>query len=295
MAGILVVAAGCLAQGEAAENVDTDDQPDPRDLPPVAENEARVTGTVTDDSLAPLQGAQVGILDSDPQVVVTTNSAGQFALVGLMPGAYTLQFQQLGFMTVTKQVTAEPGQTIDVQVVLNPISVATGESRYFTIIGEGYFACGADTPVVTWGNLHACLYDSHKPNVSFEAPKMDLTGIMDEVVWTQSSGLTSQSLYVYLAYGQVCDPFCENKATFDPDHGDDASPSPVRFYVSFDDEEKEKVPEDPMPLKSITFPNRDGEPFVVVFQQRMTHYVTLFWGPLAEETVLEDFSAIPDG
>lgn len=294
VACVLLVAAGCIAEGEATDVQGSDDQPDPRDLPPVSENEARITGTLTDDSLAPIAGAQVGILNSDPQVVVTTNEAGQFALVGLVPGPYTIQFQQLGYLTVTKQVDAVGGQTVDIQVILNPIAVQTGESRYFTIIGEGYFACGADTPVVTWGNLHACVYDTHKPNVSFEAPKADLTGIMDEVVWTQSSGLTSQSLYVYLAYGQVCDPFCENAATFDPDYGDDASPSPVRFYVSFDDKQKERVPEDPMPLKSITFPNRDGEPFVIVFQQRMTHYITLFWGPLAEETVLEDFSAIPD-
>jgi hypothetical protein len=53
----------------------------------------------------------------------------------------------------------------------------------------------------------------------------------------------------------------------------------------------ERITEDPMPLKSITFPNRDDQPFVVVFQQRMTHYITLFWG---QGSSLEEFTAIPD-
>jgi hypothetical protein len=203
--------AGCIAQSEAAGKAG---QSDPSSLPPIDENEARITGTVTDDSLAPIMGAQVGILKSDPQVVVTTNEAGRFALVGLVPGRYTIQIQQLGYMTVTKQVEALAGQTIDITVALAPISVATGEARLFTIIGEGYFACGADTPVVTWGNLHACLWDNHKPNISFEVSKADFMGLMDEVVWTQSSGLTSQRLSVSIGYRQVCSPFCSTAQSY---------------------------------------------------------------------------------
>ena len=299
---LAVIVAGCVAEGESTGQNDAGSGPNPRDLPPPDENEARIIGTVTDDSLAPIAGAQVGIIDSDPQIVVTTGADGRFALVGLSSGTYTLGFQQLGYTSVTRQVEAQAGQTAEVSVALVPIAVETGESRYFTVIGDGYFACGAHVWYVVgslaWGNLHACVFDNHKPNISFEASKMGLGGIMDEVMWSQSSGLTSQRLAVSLGYRQVCNPFCSNAATWDSDdgYGDSVSASPVRFYVPFDDEEKEKVEEDPMPLKSITFPNRDDQPAVIVFQQRMTHYITMFWGPppADEEGMMEAFTAIPD-
>lgn len=289
--------AGCVAGTEAGDLSTQAGGPDPGTLPPVEDDEARITGTVTDDALVPVAGAQVGILNLDPQVVVSTNAAGQFALVGLAPARYTIGVQQLGYQSVTRSVEAVAGQTVDMQLVLTPLPVETGESRSFTIIGEGYFACGADTPVVTWGNLHACVFDNHKPNISFDAPKASLSGIMDEIRWSQSSGLTSQSLSAWFSYGHYCTPFCGEAERWDSDdgYGDHVSSSPVRFFVPFDDKEKEKVKEDPMPLKSVTFPDRDGEPVVLVFQQRMTHYITMFWGPLEEETVLEKFTAIPDG
>lgn len=284
-----VLFAGCVGSDANPDGVPA--QPDPGSIPPPSDTEGQVRGVVTDDSLAPLGGAQIGILDSDPQVVVSTNNAGQYALVGLLPGTYTMQFQKLGYMTVTSQVDVKAGEVTEANALLTPISINTDEARHFTIIGEGYFSCGAATDVIDWGNLHACVWDGHKPNVTFEAPK-NLVGVMQEVVWTQSSGLTSQLLSVSLIYGQACTPFCEVAHEFNDEEGR----SPVRMYTDFTEDGIQDIindiPEDPMPLKSVTFPADGEESAVVVFQQRMTHYITLFWG---EGETLETFSAIPDG
>ena len=284
-----VVLAGCV--GSEANPDSVQGQPDPSSLPPPSDTEGQIRGTVTDDSLAPVAGAQIGILSSDPQIVVTTNDAGQYAIVGLLPGAYTLQFQKLGFMAVTQQVDVKAGEVTEASVLLTPIAVNTDEARHFTIIGEGYFSCGAATDAIDWGNLHACVWDGHKPNVSFEAPK-NLVGVMQEVVWTQSSGLTSQLLDISLIYGQACTPFCSVEHEFNDEEGR----SPVRMYTDFTEGDIQDIiadiPEDPMPLKSVTFPADGEEHAVVVFQQRMTHYITLFWG---EGETLETFTAIPDG
>jgi hypothetical protein len=79
----------------------------------------------------------------------------------------------------------------------------------------------------------------------------------------------------------------------------------VRSYIDFSKQTK-KIKEDPMPLSSVTFPGgKDpsgtdpGSGPVVVFQQRMTHYVTMFWGehcvPGNEEDCPQNvFTAIPD-
>lgn len=285
--GLAFLVAGCVAEGEASgAPAKRQDRIDASALPPPEDGTARIIGTVTDDSLEPLAGADVGVIGADPPILATSNDLGQFLLSGLAPGTYNVAVQKLGYETAGRAVTLAEGEQLELNFVLAPIPVL-GEARHFTIIGEGYFACGADTPVVTWGNLHACVWDNHKPNISFEAPKPDLFGIMQEVVWQQSSGLTSQRLSVSLVYGHVCNPFCSQAANF----GSEVGPSPVRMYTEFDDKDKDRVPLDPMPLKSVTFPNRDDQPFVIVFQQRMTHYITLFW---ANHGDLETFTAIPD-
>ena len=286
---------GCVA-GDATGEPKTD-QTDPSAVAPPSDSDGQIRGTITDDSLAPIAGAQIGILNSDPQVIVTSNAAGQFAMVGLLPGTYSVAAQSLGHQSATRSVEVVAGEAAEVNFVLTPIAIAS-PGHYETIIGEGYFACGAHVLGTRWGNLHACVFDNHKPNVTFNPAKKDFSGVLDEVVWSQSSGLTSQSLAVSIVYDHRCTPFCEQTAQWDSSdgEGDSVSSSPVRFFVPFNDKMMNVVKEDPMPLKSVTFPDHDGENVVLVFQQRMTHYITMFWGslPYAEEDMLGEFTALPD-
>lgn len=279
-----VVFSGCVASDASGQP--KTDSVDPSVVAPPSDSEGQIRGTITDDSLAPIAGAQIGILNSDPQVVVTTNAAGQFAMVGLLPGTYAVAAQSLGHESATRSVEVVAGEATEVNFVLTPVAVAS-EARYQTLIGEGYFACGAYLVVTSWGNLHACVWDNHKPRFLFEVDRTGLMGIMQEIVWVQSSGLTSQELLIRLQYGSpVCNPFCSEADTFAEDEG----PSPVRVYSDMEGELDEYGDENVHQLSSLTFPGGEDTP-VLVFQQRMTHYVTIFWG---EGSDVDEFSAMPD-
>jgi len=79
--------------------------------------------------------------------------------------------------------------------------------------------------------------------------------------------------------------------------GDEKGTSPIRHYTPMEKNLK-ALKEDPAPLSSMTFPAGDGAELVVVFQQRMTHWVTIFLGepcPMTEEDQLAcDYTALPD-
>ncbi len=253
-----------------------------------------IVGVVVDDSLTPVAGVQVALLDEEG-VSAVTDDVGNFKFTGLAPGSYSLAVQKLGFDSAVKKVSVQAGQTADVQFTLQQVRVLT-EAYTELLIGDGYFACGAYIPlVVTWGNLHACVWDEHKPRFFFEADKAHFMGILQEVVWEQNTALTAKKLLTSIQYKPVCDPFCSNEESWAGQN----SESPARAYIDDMEDFAEDVEEDPLPLASMTFPGGDppstsppsaGSGPVIVFQQRMTHYITLFYG---EHGSLE-VSSIPD-
>jgi hypothetical protein len=255
------------------------------DVPQELESDkAGVEGTVVDDSLSPVQGAEVAIITKDGPVGTMTDEAGAFRLVNLEPGKHQVLVQKLGYESGGRPVTLAAGEVAEIQITLTPIAVA--EPRTEFLIGEGYFSCGAYLVVTSWGNLHACVWDEHKPRYSFEVGLTDFRGVMQEVVWTQSTALTSESLAVRLQYGSpVCDPFCAESNMY----ADVTGTSPVRVYSDLEGD-LDDFDEDPVPLSSLTFPDGDETP-VIVFQQRMTHYITIFYG---EHGDLDAYSGIPD-
>lgn len=294
VASILLLA-GCADQAPQPAA-----QPEPTLEEPTGE-EAALTGYVTDDQFAPLADAEVAVIDVEPYLLATTDAAGKFVINHVPPGPHKVAVQKLGYDPAARNIELAPGQTLELTIQIRPVPVG-GDARHITLIGEGYFACGAYLIATTWGNLHACVWDDHKPKYDFTADKAGIKAILLEIAWQRNSGLTSELLQVSLKYKQVCDPFCEQ----DEEWGAVQGTSPVRSYIDFEKETK-KVDEDPMPLASVTFPGGKGpsgtDPGsgpVVVFQQRMTHYVTLFYGEHCvagsegEDCPQEVFTAIPD-
>lgn len=232
-----------------------------------------ISGTVTDDDLTPVAGAEAAILEQTDIPTVRTDEAGSFVFGNIEPGKYTVAVQKLGFEAAVRQVTVAEDAVADITFALIPIAVR--EDPYYTaLIGEGYFACGAYLVVTSWGNLHACVWDNHQPR------------FMQEIVWTQASALTAEYLQVRLQYGEpVCNPFCSNDEIF----GARTTTSPSRQYHDMEDE-LQKFDGAPDTLSSLTFPDGEDTP-VLVFQQRMTHYITLFYN---EPSDLDAFTGIPD-
>jgi iron complex outermembrane receptor protein len=85
-----------------------------------AQSVAEITGSVTDESAAPVSGASVRLLNTAKAAV--TNKAGTFSLQRVDAGTYLMQVSAIGFATITKEVIVS-SSTGPVSVVL------TGTSR----------------------------------------------------------------------------------------------------------------------------------------------------------------------
>lgn len=284
---LAVILAGCVAEqaGDAADAAS--------ERGDVARDDTgTIVGLVLDDSLAPIPGVQVAVMDDEDASAVTDES-GSFNITGLAPGTYSVAVQKLGYDSAVKKVDVRAGEATDVQFTLTSVAVVS-EPYHVLLIGDGYFSCGAYVAVlgfgIRWGNLHACVWDEHKPRFVFEADKVALKGLAQEVTWEQNTALTSKTLAVFLQYKPVCDPFCGAEEGWDPDEGDQISESPVRAYYDLEDD-VEDFEEDPLRLASLTFPDGEDTDVVIVFQQRMTHYITLFYG---EHGSLDTYTALPD-
>lgn len=255
-----------------------------------------VRGVVVDDSSLPIADAEVAALDREASTT-RTDDQGRFQLSGLQPGTVQVAVQKLGYTSIVKHVNVVAGDTVDLQVVLDAVAVAQ-DAYVETAIGDGYFACGAYLIVTTWGNLDACVWDEHKPRYTFFVERDGLMGVMQEVTWEQTSALTSELLRVYLQYKPVCDPFCDS----DKEWASTQGPSPVRVYSDLERDAEDYFPEgeDPVELNSMTFPGGEGPSTsgpsagsgpVIVFQQRMTHYISMFYW---EHGDLETYTLVPD-
>lgn len=93
-----------------------------------AQVQAGISGNVADSSGAVVPGAKVTITNTSTGVVssTTTTSIGAFAVVGLLPGTYTVAADSPGFMNVQSQVTVEVASMTTVNFTLKPGS--TGET-----------------------------------------------------------------------------------------------------------------------------------------------------------------------
>ena len=78
-----------------------------------------IAGTVKDSTGAVLPGARVE-LQNGPSVV--SDGQGQFAIMNVAPGNYTLTVNYVGFSQSSTQVTVTAGQTARLSIVLNPAS-----------------------------------------------------------------------------------------------------------------------------------------------------------------------------
>src|SRR5688572_12151126 len=176
---MLVPLAGCFGQEAEPKSSST------IDVAPPAQDEGQIRGIVTDDSLNPIPDVDVAILKLEPRIEGKTDAAGSFVLPRIPPGTYTVAVQRLGFESGARAVDVGAGQVVELNFQLEPIG-ANGIPYHLTIIGEGYFACGAYLILVTWGNLDACVWDDHKPRYEFEVPKTGIMGIMQEVAWNRN-------------------------------------------------------------------------------------------------------------
>ncbi len=121
----LAAFAGCIqAESTAAPPASGGQAPIAAGPAEFDETTGAITGSITTTDLAPVAGAQVGILPSDiitQQFLVMTDVAGQFTFSHVPPGTHTLQASALGFEAVSKRATVEAGAAVTTQFILTEL------------------------------------------------------------------------------------------------------------------------------------------------------------------------------
>lgn len=179
-----------------------------------------IEGTVTDDSLAPLERAIVAILDLDLRA--STDATGAFSFTNLAPGTYKLAAVALGYESAGKSMTVVAGEVSTTSFTLSPIPVV---EPYVQVLGPwaGFFDCRVGTPVLTG----PCGVSTPNEKASFQF-KMnnDTSAFVGEMRWTPGAFGTSKALRMSFSWSGRGSThwFCSSTAA-----------SPVKWIYSMED------------------------------------------------------------
>jgi TonB-dependent receptor len=89
-----------------------------------------ISGRATDKQGAVLQGAQVTL--EPGEITGATNGQGEFNLIGVAPGSYTLTISYVGFATFTQQVKVVAGQTTRVEAQMQ----VSAQNEEITVVAD---------------------------------------------------------------------------------------------------------------------------------------------------------------
>jgi hypothetical protein len=146
------------------------------------ESTGGIDGYVTDEELAPIAGALVGILGL-PDAEATTDASGRFALSNVPPGVHSLATQKLGYESSTQKVEVASGQSSEVKITL--VVLAVEEPYPETIIFNGIIENGVG--VVRTATCTSCPVDDNNKKTVARLPggklPKDYAGIMIESTW----------------------------------------------------------------------------------------------------------------
>lgn len=305
----LLVLSGCAASEGAG----------PADAGPSAafpaefdENTGGLEGIVTDDALAPLAGALVGLLDRD--LTTETDAEGRYSFSKLAPGRVQVVVQQLGYGSSSRSVEVLAGQVTRANFEL--VALAVEEAYHVTQQGVGRTFCGMAwrTPVPALnGALAACgvFYGTPIDNVDTFVVVFTLSAenvskiraIVFETQWQATQAFGSGMDVLWEAYQDILAyTFTEPVRRFARVQG----PSPLHIVVD-DDTIKQNVTKHKPPPKycapggkcklwarnfpyaSTLGPSAPAD-VAIYYDQRYTHYVTEFFGDYPPPK----FSVLPD-
>ncbi len=202
---VCTVFAGC-AKGEAAPSAEAASS--------IAEaafdGGGSIVGNVVDDSIAPIRGAHVAILELTLSVVA--DDAGRFEFRNLAAGSYNLNAIALGYNSAVKRVEVLADQEILTTLTLSPIPI---KEPFYQVLGPivGYFGCryaypGVNTtatpPKLSGGTTGPCPVgppseEDLPTNMEFDVYN-ETVALVGEMSWTQGSFATSQRLRMSFSY-----------------------------------------------------------------------------------------------
>ncbi|HEX9816655.1 MAG TPA: carboxypeptidase-like regulatory domain-containing protein, partial [Candidatus Thermoplasmatota archaeon] len=155
---------GCVGDGNAQELP----SPSVAAPPEVDVDTGAVEGIVHDDSLVPLDGAQLALADAE--LTTVSDATGRFTFSNVAPGDHQLFVARLGFDSVAKRLNVVAGEVTTVDVTLTAIPItepwSTVQSK------RGIFGCGASwrpQDPATGGGIAACgVFSLYANNTQFD-------------------------------------------------------------------------------------------------------------------------------
>jgi len=79
-----------------------------------------ILGTVNGPGNTPLPGVAVALVDAGYNT--TTNAQGQYSLLNVLPGNYTISFSKYGYVTQTQNITLAEDQELTINVTMQPMA-----------------------------------------------------------------------------------------------------------------------------------------------------------------------------
>lgn len=279
---LALVLAGCSGKGS-----DQNSGSEPAGAAPAipGADTGSIRGIVTDDSLLPLQGAHVGVLEQ--QLEALTDAQGKFTFNGVQPGAVRVAATKLGYETAAKNVQVEAGKISDVGFILKPVALLDVPHSVLNIT-EGRIICGQGNPIFTdviCGDPLFLVASNPDQKFLFKYTiEKEATGQLWEQAWKPTQ-ILSRNLAFFLEKDD-CGTSCPSGSRF-------ASPAGCCYLrVALDDKGMDigtvKAGTSGATIQSRTFPkgaNGDvthpEENFFL--DQRFTIYWEQFWGPLPDD------------
>lgn len=179
-----------------------------------------IAGSVVDDSLSPIEGAQVALLDT--QVQAATDESGAFGFKNLAPGPYKIAAGALGFDSQAKTIDVKPNEAVTVQFMLTKIEI---KEWYPEILGpeSWFFDCRVGTPVLT--GPCGVSGPNDKASKTFKMTE-DVEAFSGEQKWQQGTFATSKQLRQSFSYQGRPSTHWYCTAT---------SPSPVSWHYNMEE------------------------------------------------------------
>lgn len=275
------------------------------------ETTGAIEGTVFDAESQPIEGAIVGVIQLGTQV--STDIAGHFSFSNLLPGAYQVAGQKLGYSAAAKQVQVVAGEIAPISLVLEKLEIKQAYHTTFNV--KGYFECSW-TFVITTG---PCFYPVTGTNTSYvpvdpwtnNKRQFDYSvgpGVMtmlNEMTWSQTTAATGDQMSVFMSYqGRsgnhwYCRAEHANPVTLrwdrDPESrdNDDAGSCSIGTGAQLPDAEPQTIPIEGQTLTSRgnTGPGTYTPTIGFALQQSFDLYVSAFyWEPAPD-----GFTGLADG
>jgi hypothetical protein len=282
---LIVALAGCTSSSGAAGAPSSGSV---AAAPTFGEETGAIAGSVVDESVSPLSGAQVAVKETGASA--SSDATGRFGFANLAPGTYTLFANKLGYESGARSIEVRAGSAVEVRFVLTPLPTAVPYTDVKTF--AGLIECGFGTAVVV-GNCLPLQFLFQQLGTNPTATRTvglyevsdpeKVKGGVFEMVWKPSTSGSGQSMGLYVDE-EGAGP------TSGKNYAQKVGPSPVKIEINDEPYKALKPDMKKNKVQTRTFLPGTTPPSYVV-NQKFTVFATACY----EAMCPPDYTVVKDG